>query len=60
MKPRVLLLVLIIVFFANGFANAGIGDWIYGRSWQFIESVGGIAIGTPFKTSKYGFPSYHL
>ncbi len=33
-------------------AHASFLDWVYGRSWEFMESVGGISIGTPYRTSK--------
>lgn len=47
MKQGFLLLVVFILSIESGFANAGASDWFYGRSWEFIESVGGIAINTP-------------
>ncbi len=33
-------------------AQAGFLDWFYGQSWDFMESVGGISTGTPYRTSK--------
>jgi hypothetical protein len=30
-----------------GFANAGFWDLFYGRSWSYMESVGGISVGVP-------------
>ena len=47
MKLRFFLPGVIIVFIASGCTKGDISDWFYGRSWEFIESVGGIAIGTP-------------
>ena len=47
MKLRHLLYAVTLVFIASGFATAGISDWFYGQSWNFMESVGGISIGTP-------------
>lgn len=47
MKLRFLLNATVIVFLVSGLANAGLSDWFYGRSWEFMETVGGVAIGTP-------------
>ena len=33
-------------------AQAGFLDWFYGQSWDFMESVGGISTGNPYRTSK--------
>lgn len=53
MKIRLFLVAAIIVFLANGFANAGrLSDWFYGQSWEFMETVGGVAIGTPSRNPK--------
>jgi hypothetical protein len=43
------ILALLIAVIANSIASAGISDLIYGRSWEFMESVGGIAINTPIR-----------
>ena len=46
MKIRILLVALLVLI-ANSIASAGISDWFYGRSWEFMESVGGVAIDNP-------------
>jgi hypothetical protein len=51
MKLRVLLNVTVVVFLGSGLANAGLYDWFYGQSWEFMESVGGVAVDTPSKNS---------
>jgi hypothetical protein len=33
-------------------AQAGFLDWFYGESWNFMEAVGGISIGTAYRTSQ--------
>lgn len=50
MKFRFLIAVT-LVFIANGFACAGISDWIYGQSWEFMESVGGVRVDEPIRKS---------
>jgi hypothetical protein len=37
--------------FSNLIASAGISDWFYGESWEFIDSVGGIAISDPVQNA---------
>jgi hypothetical protein len=32
-------------------ASAGLGEWWYGESWQFVQSVGGISAGVPVRDS---------
>jgi hypothetical protein len=39
----------VIVVLSAGSANAGLGDWFYGESWQFMEAVGGVAIESPVR-----------
>jgi hypothetical protein len=47
MKNRILLALVAAIFLCGGSASAGLGDWFYGESWKFMESVGGVAIGQP-------------
>jgi len=47
MKKRIQLALVVAVLLRGWSANAGLIDWFYGESWKFMESVGGIAIGTP-------------
>jgi len=47
MKKRIQLALVATVLLCGWSANAGLGDWLYGESWQFMEAVGGIAIGSP-------------
>ena len=47
-KIRTILLAIFVILFA-GFASAGISDWFYGESWEFIESVGGVKIDEPVR-----------
>lgn len=32
-------------------ATAGLAEWWYGESWQFVQSVGGISVGVPVRLS---------
>jgi len=50
MKFRFLIAVA-LVFVTNGIACAGISDWIYGQSWEFMVSVGGIKVDEPIRKS---------
>lgn len=43
---------LLICLSLSASAQAGFLDWVYGQSWDFMESVGGISIGTPHRTEK--------
>lgn len=47
MKNRILFSLVVTVFLGVASANAGLGDWFYGESWQFMQSVGGIDVGIP-------------
>ena len=47
MKIWIMLAFVAVVVLCGGSANAGLGDWFYGESWQFMEAVGGVAIESP-------------
>lgn len=47
MKNLILLALVAAIFLGGGSAIAGLGDWIYGESWKFMEAVGGVVIGQP-------------
>jgi hypothetical protein len=49
MNKRILLALITSVLFAGGSAIAGLGDWIHGESWKFMEDVSGVAIGQPIR-----------
>jgi hypothetical protein len=48
-RYRFLFLAAIIVFAFSGLVRATVSDLLYGRSWEFMESVGGIAVGDPYR-----------
>jgi len=48
MKPLVIAAVTVLL--AGGTASVGAADIFYGQPWKFMETVGGIAIGTPSRT----------
>jgi hypothetical protein len=50
MISRILLNAALIVIIASGPATAGPSDIFYGQPWEFMETVGGVAIGTPSRT----------
>lgn len=43
------LLAAAFVFITGSCACAGVSDWIYGRSWEFMASVGGVAVDEPIR-----------
>jgi len=47
MKKRIQLALVATILLSGLSANAGLGDWLYGESWQFMEAAGGVAIGSP-------------
>lgn len=47
MTSKQALCVTVIILALTGVADAGISEWFYGRSWNFIESVGGISVDIP-------------
>lgn len=49
MKKLVMRTFAIVVVLCASSANAGLGDWFYGESWQFMEAVGGVAIDAPVR-----------
>jgi len=50
MISRILLNAALIMSVAGGSAAAGPSDIFHGQPWEFMESVGGVAIGTPSRT----------
>lgn len=56
MKNRILLALVAAIFLCGGNASAGLGDWFYGESWKFMESVGGVAIGQPSRNPQGVYP----
>ena len=52
MKKNIKITIIIsavLALFLAGFASAGISDWLYGESWEFMESVGGVKIDEPVR-----------
>jgi hypothetical protein len=52
MKNRILIALVTAILVCGGSANAGLGYWYYGESWKFMESVGGVAIGSPSRNQQ--------